>query len=144
MRYIFIILLMFFSQVFGEESTPTQALDNFIALFNDENLDGLNQVSNAPWFTMVNGDSNSFSRYSDMVDFEGLKKTGWSYSRIENIDVLHNDGETAFVKALLERLDKSDQVIFGGEIIFIFARSNNEWKIAGWISSGNKDLPLGK
>ena len=48
MRYIFIILLMFFSQVFGEESTPTQALDNFIALFNDENLDGLNQVSNAP------------------------------------------------------------------------------------------------
>ena len=144
MRYIFIILLMFFSQVFGEESTPTQALDNFIALFNDENLDGLNQVSNAPWFTMVNGDSNSFSRYSDMVDFEGLKKTGWSYSRVENIDVLHNDGETAFVKSFLERLDKSDQVIFGGEIIFIFARSHNEWKIAGWISSGNKDLPLGK
>ena len=144
MRYIFIILLMFFSQVFGEESTPTQALDNFITLFNDENLDGLNQVSNAPWFTMVNGDSNSFSRYSDMVDFEGLKKTGWSYSRVENIDVLHNDGETAFVKALLERFDKSDQVIFGGEIIFIFARSHNEWKIAGWISSGNKDLPLGK
>ena len=58
--------------------------------------------------------------------------------------MLHNDGETAFVKALLERLDKSDQVIFGGEIIFIFARSKNEWKIAGWISSGNKDLPLGK
>jgi hypothetical protein len=103
MRYVFILLLMFSAEVFGEESTPTQALDNFIALFNDENLDGLNQVSNAPWFTMVNGDSNSFSRYSDMVDFEGLKKTGWSYSRVENIDVLHDDGETAFVKALLER-----------------------------------------
>ena len=80
-----------------------------------------------------------------MVDFEGLKKTGWSYSRVENIDVLHNDGETAFVKALLERLDKSDQVIFGGrDHIRPFARSHNEWKIAGWISSGNKDLPLGK
>ena len=101
---------MFFSQVFGEESTPTQALDNFIALFNDENLDGLNQVSNAPWFTMVNGDSNSFSRYSDMVDFEGLKKTGWSYSRVENIDVLHDDGETAFVKALLEMNNRTPRV----------------------------------
>ena len=79
-----------------------------------------------------------------MIDFEGLEATGWSYSRTRDVDVIFDDGNTAFVSAFLERLDRSDKVIFDGQIIFVLVRKKEDWKLAGWISSGNSDIPLGK
>ena len=82
--------------------------------------------------------------YSEMIDFEGLQATGWSYSRTRDIDVIFSDGNTAFVSTFLERLDKSDKVIFEGQITFVLVHKKEDWKLAGWISSGNSDIPLGK
>ena len=40
--------------------------------------------------------------------------------------------------------DKSDKVIFDGQITFVLVHKQEDWKLAGWISSGNSDIPLGK
>ena len=58
--------------------------------------------------------------------------------------MIFNDGNSAFINTFLERLDKSDKVIFNGQIIFVLVRKKEDWKLAGWISSGNSDIPLGK
>ena len=129
---------------FGEERSPKAAIDGFISLFNNQQIASLDDAANSPWFTIVDGTTSVFQSYSEMIDFEGLKATGWSYSRTKDVDVISNDGNTAFVSAFLERLDRSDKVIFDGQIIFVLVRKKEDWKLAGWISSGNSDIPLGK
>ncbi len=128
----------------GEERSPKAAIDGFISLFNNQQIASLDDAASSPWFTIVDGATSVFQSYSEMIDFEGLEATGWSYSRTRDVDVIFDDGNTAFVSAFLERLDRSDKVIFDGQIIFVLVRKKEDWKLAGWISSGNSDIPLGK
>ena len=125
-------------------SSPVDATNRLIAAFNQENVESLNQLTSAPWFTIVDGVTTSYDTYGDMIDFAGLKKTGWSSSRARSIEILHQDTNTAFVNFVLERLDGSGQVIFSGPITFVLVNDDGQWKTAGWISGGNQDIPLGK
>ena len=144
MKFFLILLLVTTTPVFGEQRSPEGAIDSFITLFNKQQVASLDDSANSPWFTIVDGTTSVFQSYSEMIDFEGLKATGWSYSRTRDVDVIFNDGNSAFINTFLERLDKSDKVIFNGQIIFVLVRKKEDWKLAGWISSGNSDIPLGK
>ncbi len=144
MKYFLILLLVTTTPAFGEQRSPEGAIDSFISLFNKQQVASLDDAANSPWFTIVDGTTSVFQSYSEMIDFEGLKATGWSYSRTRDVDVIFNDGNTAFVSTFLERLDKSDKVIFDGQITFVLVHKKEDWKLAGWISSGNSDIPLGK
>ena len=144
MKFFLILLLVTTTPAFGEQRSPEGAIDSFISLFNKQQVASLDDAANSPWFTIVDGTTSVFQSYREMIDFEGLKATGWSYSRTKDVDVISNDGNTAFVSAFLERLDRSDKVIFDGQIIFVLVRKKEDWKLAGWISSGNSDIPLGK
>ena len=144
MKYFLILLIVTTTPAFGEQRSPEGAIDSFISLFNKQQVVSLDDAANSPWFTIVDGTTSVFQSYSEMIDFEGLKATGWSYSRTKDLDVISNDGNTAFVSTFLERLDKSDKVIFDGQITFVLVRKKEDWKLAGWISSGNSDIPLGK
>ncbi len=144
MKFFLTLLLVTTTPVFGEQRSPEGAIDSFITLFNKQQVASLDDSANSPWFTIVDGTTSVFQSYSEMIDFEGLKATGWSYSRTRDVDVIFNDGNTAFVSTFLERLDKSDKVIFDGQITFVLVHKKEDWKLAGWISSGNSDIPLGK
>ena len=144
MKYFLILLLVTATPAFGEQRSPERAIDSFITLFNNQQVASLDDAANSPWFTIVDGPTSVFQSYSEMIDFEGLKATGWSYSRTRDVDVISNDGNTAFVSVFLERLDQSDMVIFDGQITFVLVHKKEDWKLAGWISSGNSDIPLGK
>ena len=144
MKYFLILLLVTTIPALGEQRSPKAAIDGFISLFNNQQVASLDEAANSPWFTIVDGTTSVFQSYSEMIDFEGLKATGWSYSRTRDVDVIFDDGNTAFVSTFLERLDKSDKVIFDGQITFVLVHKREEWKLAGWISSGNSDIPLGK
>ena len=138
------LLLVTTIPAFGEQRSPEGAIDSFITLFDKQQVASLDDVAKSPWFKIVDGTTSVFQSYSEMIDFEGLQATGWSYSRTRDIDVIFNDGNTAFVSTFLERLDKSDKVIFDGQITFVLVHNKEDWKLAGWISSGNSDIPLGK
>ncbi len=144
MKYFLILLLVTTIPALGEERSPKAAIDGFISLFNNQQVASLDEAANSPWFTIVDGTTSVFQSYSEMIDFEGLKATGWSYSRTKDVDVIFDDGNTAFVSTFLERLDKSDKVIFDGQITFVLVHKKEDWKLAGWISSGNSEIPLGK
>ena len=144
MKYFLILLLVTTIPALGEERGPKAAIDGFISLFNNQQVASLDEAANSPWFTIVDGTTSVFQSYSEMIDFEGLKATGWSYSRTRDVDVIFDDGNTAFVSTFLERLDKSDKVIFDGQITFVLVHKKEDWKLAGWISSGNSEIPLGK
>ena len=144
MKYFLILLLVTTIPALGEERSPKAAIDGFISLFNNHQVASLDEAANSPWFAIVDGTTSVFQSYSEMIDFEGLKATGWSYSRTRDVDVIFDDGNTAFVSTFLERLDKSDKVIFDGQITFVLVHKKEDWKLAGWISSGNSEIPLGK
>ena len=144
MKYFLILLLVTTIPALGEERSPKAAIDGFISLFNNKQVASLDEAANSPWFTIVDGTTSVFQSYSEMIDFEGLKATGWSYSRTRDVDVIFDDGNTGFVCTFFERLDNSDKVIFDGQITFVLVHKKEDWKLAGWISSGNSEIPLGK
>ena len=106
MKYFLILLLVTTTPAFGEQRSPEGAVDSFITLFNKQQVASLDDAANSPWFTIVDGSTSVFKSYSEMINFEGLKATDWSYSRTRDVDVIFNDGNTAFVSTFLERLDK--------------------------------------
>ena len=122
----------------ANEPSPRLVLEDFIALFNDRNTGALDQATSAPWLTIVDGKTNIFDAYSDMIDFDGLSETDWSYTAIGDNEVLHRDASTVFLKAEVVRFDADDQVIFSGEFVVLLARKNDNWKVAGWLSGGKK------
>ena len=128
----------------ADESSPRLVLEDFLTLFNDRKITTLDQATSAPWLTIVDGKTNIFDAFSDMIDFDGLADTGWSYTRIGSTEVLHSDASTVFLKTIVERFDADDQLIFSGEFVVLLARKNDNWGVAGWISGGNKILLLGK
>ena len=97
MKYFLILLLVTTIPALGEERSPKAAIDGFISLFNNQQVASLDEAANSPWFTIVDGTTSVFQSYSEMIDFEGLKATGWSYSRTRDVDVIFDDGNTAFV-----------------------------------------------
>ena len=50
-------------------------------------------------------------KYSDAINFYGLKKDGWSYSKINTSKVLYNDDDTSMVQVNFSRLDKDNEII---------------------------------
>ena len=123
MKYFLILLLVTTIPALGEERSPKAAIDGFISLFNNQQVAFLDEAANSPWFTIVDGTTSVFQSYGEMI---------------------FDDGNTAFVNTFLERLDKSDEVIFDGQITFVLVHKKEDWKLAGWISSGNSEIPLGK
>ena len=144
MKYLLTALFFISFSVVDDESGPRLVLEDFITLFNDRNIAALDEATSAPWFTIVDGKINIFDAYNDMIDFDGLADTGWSYTGIGGTEVLHKDASPVFLKVEVERFDADDKVIFNGEFVVLLIRKSDNWKVAGWISGGNEAFKHGK
>ena len=67
--------------------------------------------------------------YGDAVDFDSLRKTGWSYSKINSLDIIHEDEEISVVKFNFSRLNDIDVVISSIDATQVLVFKENMWKI---------------
>ena len=72
----------------GLES-PEEALYKYFELFNRADKEAINKASDSPFVFLIGNNKTVSEYYGDSVDFEGLRKQGWAYSKINESKLIY-------------------------------------------------------
>ena len=126
----------------SEELSPQQAVENYFEFFNNEDRASLNASSGNPFVFVIGGKPTAYPKYGDAVDFDGMKASGWSYSRIHKNELIYQGDISAMVDINFSRYDHSDMPISTTDVVYLLVMRNGSWKVKGGFVDGN--LTLGR
>lgn len=111
--------------------TPIQTVAQYVEDFNNADLDALNEGSGSPFFWLMGDEKNVYDKYGDSVDFVRLRSKGWSYSKINSLELVYEDDKTAMVYMNFSRYSANDEVILTSEVNYLLVNNAYKWKIKG-------------
>ncbi len=76
-------------------------------------------------------EKNVYDKYGDSVDFVRLRSKGWSYSKINSLELIYEDDKTAMVYMNFSRYNANDEVILTSEVNYLLVNNAYKWKIKG-------------
>jgi hypothetical protein len=133
-------LLMSFSYASAHPQdgmSPEDLMRHYLKVFNEENLPALEEVYHYPHVKITNGKlSHIDNKNTPVIDFEGLKKSGWKYSKINSIKVLAEGANSALVEMVFSRFDKSDKEFFRSTAFYVLTKNQGYWQIISLSSVG--------
>jgi len=124
------------------EVTPIQTVAQYVEDFNNADIDALNESSGSPFFWLMGDEKNVYDKYGDSVDFARLRSKGWSYSKINSLELIYEDDKTAMVYMNFSRYNASDEVILTAGVNYLLVNNAYKWKIKG-VFAPNK-VTVGK
>ena len=142
MKYLTTLLLTLLA--FGSlwAQNPEEALYKYFELFNSTDKEGINEASDSPFVFLIGNNKTVSEYYGDSVDFEGLKKQGWAYSKINESKLIYSDELSAMVDVNFSRLNKDEEVLSTTNATYLLINKEGKWLLkAGFI---NSNLSLGK
>ena len=99
-------------------------------------------ASDSPFIFFIGTNKTVSENYGDSVDFEGLRKQGWAYSKINESELLYADELSAMVDINFSRLNKDEEVLSATDATYLLVYKEGSWLLkAGFI---NSNLSLGK
>ena len=113
------------------ERTPTETVSLYVDSFNSADVTALNEITASPFFWLRGEDKNVYDKYGDSVDFQALQNNGWSYSKINSLELIYEDSETSMVHMNFSRYGADDQVILTASANYLLLNYDNNWKIKG-------------
>lgn len=143
MKRLALCFLLISSPLFADEGlSPQQVVENYFEFFNNEDRASLNSSSGEPFVFIIGGKPTAYPKYGDAVDFDGMKASGWSYSRIHKNDLVYQDDISAMVDINFSRYNDDDEVISTTDVVYLLVMRDGLWKVKGGFVDGN--LTLGK
>ena len=119
------------------EITPTETISLYVDNFNNADIKLLNETTASPFFWLRGTERNVYDSYGDSADFEGLRSDGWSYSKINSLELIYEDPETSMVNMNFSRYGGDDQVILTASANYFLINYDGIWKIKGGFASEN-------
>ena len=116
------------------ERTPTETISVYVDSFNSADVTALNEITASPFFWLRGEDKNVYDKYGDSVDFQALQNNGWSYSKINSLELIYEDSKTSMVHMNFSRYGADDQVILTASANYLLMNYDNNWKIKGGFS----------
>ena len=121
---------------------PEEALYKYFELFNSADKDAINDASDSPFIFFFGTYKTVSENYGDSVDFEGLRKQGWAYSKINKSELIYADELSAMVDINFSRLNDNERVLSTTDATYLLVNKDGKWLLkAGFI---NSNLSLGK
>lgn len=118
----------------AESSDPVAAIEKFFSHFNGMDKEKLNEVSDSPFVFSIGGNTTKADRYGDLINFEGLIKSGWAYSKLSDTRLIYQDETTAMIDLSFTRHDTNNKVISSSKAIYVLVKKQNTWKLkAGFV-----------
>ena len=110
MRNILVTLFLFSSLLFAKDanSNPEKVIEDFFYHFNEMDINKINELWDLPITYFVGDEIISAKSYSEIVNYENLKKEGWSYSKINSIDPIVSQEDFAIYKTNFTRFNNQD------------------------------------
>ncbi len=116
---------------------PEQAVNEYFDYFNNSDIDALNNASDSPFVFLIGNNKTVSKKYGDSVNFEGLRKEGWAYSKINDSELIYSDEVSAMVEIKFTRFNAKDEALSTTDAIYLLVFKNDKWLLkAGFIGSG--------
>jgi hypothetical protein len=114
---------------------PKEAVKEFFEDFNNEDILAINTNSDSPFIYIMGKNTVLEEKYSDAINFDGLKKEGWAYSEINKSNLLYDDNDTAMVQVNFSRFNSKDEIILTSDVTYLLVNKDGSWKLKGGFSS---------
>ncbi|MFL2495086.1 MAG: hypothetical protein ACJ0RL_05640 [Porticoccaceae bacterium] len=115
----------------GPAINPTETISLYVDNFNNADIKLLNETTESPFFWLRGVETDVYESYGDSVDFDGLRRSGWSYSKVNSLELIYEDSETSMVNMNFSRYDEDDRVILTGSANYLLINDDGVWKIKG-------------
>jgi len=110
--------------------SPEDLMHYFIKVFNDEHIPALEEVYHFPHVKIINGKLTRFdTKETPVYDFVGLKKTGWKYTKINQVRVLAEGANSALVELNFSRINNDNKDYFQGVAYYVLTKDMGYWQI---------------
>ena len=131
-KVFFILNIILLSHL---NASPEEAVKEFFQNFNNEDTVAINTNSDSPFIYIMGKNTVLEEKYTDAINFDGLKKEGWAYSEINKSNLLYDDDDTAMVQVNFSRLNSKDEIILTGDVTYLLVNKDGSWKLKGGFSS---------
>jgi hypothetical protein len=128
-------------QILVAES-PSEVVERFFERFNDADEFSLDEIFDRPWFLITGNKARVFQSYSEAIDFQFLRNSGWRHSRINRMKSIHQDHETSLIAFNFSRLSKENQEIYRADATHLLIYRAGGWKIKTVFINGEMTLSL--
>ena len=106
-------------------------------VFNEENISALEQVYAFPHVKIINGKLTTVeNKDTPVIDYVGLKKTPWKYSKINQIKILAEGANSALCELDFSRYDKDDKEFLRTTGFYVLTKDKGFWQILSYIGTG--------
>ena len=130
------------SKHYAQQKSPIDAVEKYFDFFNGTDKQGLNDNSDSPFIFSIGNKTTAYEKYGDSVDFDGLRAIGWSYSTINNADLIYKDDASAMVSINFSRYNTDDKAISTTDVTYMLVFKDDMWKLKAGFVQGS--LSLGK
>ena len=118
--------------------SPEDLMRYYFKVFNEENISALEEVYAFPHVKLVNGKLIRFdTKETPVIDYVGLKKTPWKYSKINQIKILAEGANSALCELDFSRYDKDDKEFLRTTGFYVFTKDKGFWQILSLNSIGS-------
>ncbi len=128
---LFTLTLFTCGNLFAQSnSSPEEFMKYYVKVFNDENTLEVQKCYHFPHSVIENGQII----YNDkenvpVVDYEKFKKTGWAYSKINDVKVIFESINTAVVLMDFSRFGKNDKEYLRTTMTYSLSKEKGHWQI---------------
>ena len=122
--------------------SPSDVVEIFFDRFNDADEFSLDEIFDKPWFLLAGETPRVFNSYSEAVDFQFLRDSGWRHSRINTMKSIHQDNEISLIAFNFSRLSKEDHEIYRADATHLLTYRADGWKIKTVFINGEMTLSL--
>ena len=107
--------------------SPSEVVEFFFNRFNDADESALDEIFDKPWFLITGKTARVFNSYSEAVDFQFLRNSGWGHSRINTMKSIYQDNETSLIVFNFSRLSTEGHEIYRADATHLLL-----YRAAGW------------
>ena len=131
MRNTLLTLFLFSSLLFAKEDNndPERVIQDFFYHFNEMDINKINELWDLPITYFVGDEIIVAKSYSEIVNYENLKKEGWSYSKINSIDPIVLQEDFVIYKTNFTRYNDQDIELISTDTNITLIKRGDFWKL---------------
>ena len=97
--------------------------------FNEMDINKINELWDLPITYFVGDEIIVAKSYSEIVNYENLKKEDWSYSKINSIDPIVSQEDFAIYKTNFTRFNNQDIELISTDTNLTLIKRGDYWKL---------------
>ncbi len=117
--------------------SPEGLMHYYVKVVNEENMAALQDIYHFPHVKITGGKLAYIDDSTiPVIDFDSLKKSGWKYSKINQVKILAEGSNAALVELNFSRFDANDKEFLKQTTFYNLTRNNGYWQIMSIQSMG--------